>query len=480
MLELLNQCLSRPSFEPKLMFKIRKDTVERKVNGTLIDTNKQNLTGILGVRGSGKSLLGEAIFERYHDKGYTCLDLWSAPNMEGGFWIFAKDGHKKRIPITILAPESFIIPEAKVDKFNGKFVHTRESLVKFVKLPTPTKKTDSEANNKILEILIETIKECRDKRRILVFNQYMFPNESEMFRILEILMRNLITISNNYFYALKPEDVGKKKKEEMTPREKNFHKMCFLMRESAELAPARLKGDKSGESTLIKKALLKFVRLARHSNIDGILDYQNSSDLDSPIRNQIDLWLIKRWTKELGGGYFEYVFRAVKEKRDRIFNEMGYNDEAFQWADSVCPPIEKLTHYWFYAVKSGDTPRLKKVPELHIRHKEPEDKWWKMTEIPIKSDQQMLSQSTQNPKKASTNDEKLVYLTVKELKSQKGNKKLNWKQIREIMAEKQKNGGITYHLDFKTMTDSTISKIYSRMRIKYESNLGKVGHASQA
>lgn len=462
------------------MFQLRKNTVERELGGKIIDTNKQNLIGILGVRGSGKSIFGEAILERYYEKGYTCLDLWAAPNLENGFWIFAKDGHKKRIPVTILAPKSFIMPEGQIDRFNEKFVHTREPLVKFVKLPTPTKKGDSEANNRILEVLIDTIKECRDKKRILVFNQFMFPNESEMFLILEILMRNLITISNNYFYAKKPEDVGEVKKEDMHPRDRNYHKMAFLIRESAELAPARLKADKSGESTRIKKALLKFVRLARHSNIDGILDYQNASDLDSPIRNQIDVWMIKRWTKELGGGYFEYIFKAIKEKRDKIFNDIGYNDEAFGFADSICPPIEKLTYYWFYVVKSGDKPKLKKTLELHIRHKEPEDKWWTMTGIPIKFDQEMFSKSTQNPKKASTNDEKLVYLTLKELKSQKGNKKLNWKQTCEIMTEKQKNEEITYHLDFKTMTDSTISKIYSRMRIKYESDLSKVGHASQA
>ncbi len=111
---------------------------------------------------------------------------------------------------------------------------------------------------------------------LLVFNPFMFPNEIEMFRILEILMRNLITISNNFFNALTPEDVGVTTKERMSVRDRTYHKMVFFIREFGEVAPARLKGDKSGESTLIKKALLKFVRLARHANIDGIIDYQNS------------------------------------------------------------------------------------------------------------------------------------------------------------------------------------------------------------
>jgi len=461
------------------MIKIRKDTVDWTQDSTTIDLSKQNLIGILGVRGSGKSYLGEAILERYYARGFTCLDLWSAPNLENAFWIFAKKGHKKRIPITILAPETFIVPEARVDRFNGDYI-TKEELVKFVKLPSPTKKSDSEQNKKILEILTETIVECREHRRILVFNPFMFPNETEMFRILEILMRNLITISNNHFNALNPEDVGKKTKEEMTTREKYFHRMCFLIREFGEVAPARLKGDKSGESTLVKKALLKFVRLARHANIDGIVDYQNASDAISEIRNQIDIWLIKTWTPDLGGEKFAHVFKKIQQKRDRIFNEVGYNDRAFQIANSYFPPIEKLSQYWYYLVKPGNTPRLRKVPELGIRHKEPDDKWWKMTGIPIEFEQEMFSKITQNPKKVSTNDEKLVYLTLKELRSQEGKKKLNWKQTCEIMSEKQENGEVMHHLDFKTMTDSTISKIYSRMRIKYELDLGKVGHASQA
>jgi len=452
------------------LFVLRKNTVERETGGKIINTDKQNLIGILGIRGSGKSVLGEALLERYYEKGYTCLDLWSAPNMENAFWIFAKEGHKKRIPVTILAPESFIMPEAQVDRFNGKFIHTRESLVKFVKLPTPTKKADSEVNERILEILINTIIECRKKRRILVFNQFMFPNETEMFIVLEILMRNLITISNNYFKAIKPEEVGVKTKNDMHDKDKNHHKMCFLVRESAELAPAMLKGDKSGESTRIKKALLKFVRLARHSNIDGILDYQNASDLSAPIRNQIDIWFVKRWTKELGGEYFDYVFKAVNEKRDRIFNEMGFNDEAFLFADSSCPPIEKLTYYWFYVVKSGDSPRLKKVPELHVRHKEPDDKWWDITEIPIQFNQQIAKSYTTSNVKTSRNDEKIVYFTIKEIKSQKGKNRLDWNKICEKMSEMQKNGEVNHYIDFSTVKTNTMIKWFSRMKKEYETN----------
>ena len=451
------------------MLRIRKDTVETGKYQTSIDLLAQNLIGILGIRGAGKSYLGEALLEKYYEAGFTCLDLWSAPNLENAFWILAKEGHKKRIPITILAPESFILPETRVDTFNGNYL-TKEPLIKFVKLPSPTKKTDSESNERILEILINTIVECRDHKRILVFNPFMFPNEIEMFRILEILMRNLITISNNYFDALEPEDVGKTTEDDMTIQELTYHKMCFLIREFGEVAPARLKGDKSGESTLIKKALLKFVRLARHANIDGIIDYQNASDVDSSIRNQINIWLIKTWTPELAGENFEYIFKKIQIKRDMIFNDRGYTNNAFLFANSYFPPIERLTHFWYYFVKRGQQPILRKVPELRVKHKEPKEKWWKLTKIPIEFDQEMLAKTGgKQPLKTSKSNEKLVYLLLKEMKTQKGRKKLDWKQICEVMSIKQKNGEITYHLDFSTIKAGTISSNYYRMGKHYES-----------
>ncbi len=441
--------------------RLRKDTVDRTRNDSLIDVFKQNLIGILGIRGAGKSYLGEAILERYFDAGYTCLDLWSAPNLENGFWIFAKEGHKKRIPITILAPESFIDPVHKVDRFNEKFI-TKQVLVKFVKLPTPTKKTDSEQNERILEIITDVIIECRDKRRILVFNPFMFPNETEMFRILEILMRNLISISQNHFDAIEPKDVGKEKVEEMTLHQITFHKMVFLIREFGEVAPARLKGDKSGESTLIKKALLKFVRLARHANIDGIIDYQNSSDADSAIRNQISTWLIRKWTEQLAGDNFQPIFNVINAKRKRIFEKMGYTDLAFKFADSVYPSIEKLSHFWYYVHKEGDPPRLKKVPELHIMHKEPSDKWTKLTGIPIQYDKELLKKalvSGSTSKISKIENDNLCEIMNTMITTHKG-KKLKWKEVIERMSTKQEGGVFQSVIEFKTAKPDTIRKMF--------------------
>ena len=103
-----------------MMQKIRKDTEESENRGVLIDQKSQIFIGILGRRGQGKSFLGEAIFETHWNNGFTCLDLWGAPNLESGFWCIAKEGHKKRYPITILAPESLIMPTDQIEQFNSK------------------------------------------------------------------------------------------------------------------------------------------------------------------------------------------------------------------------------------------------------------------------------------------------------------------------------------------------------------------------
>ncbi len=132
--------------------------------------------------------------------------------------------------------------------------------------------------------------------------------------------------------------------------------------------------------------------------------------------------------------------------------------------------FEKLTYYWYYICKSGDDPKLRKVPTLHIKHKEPDEKWWKKTGIPIEYDQEMITKtSVTSSSKESKSNEKLLYLTMKEMRLQKGKKKMAWEKIVQEMNEKQQKGEITYHLSFKTMKHNTLASIFSRMKKKLDS-----------
>jgi len=451
-----------------MMQKIRKDTEESENNHKLIDTKNQTFIGILARRGSGKSFLAEALIEKYYEKGFTILELWSAPNLESGFWIIQRPEHKKCYPITIVAPESLIIPNEQIEQFNSKH-HTKVPLVKIVKLPTPTAKAYSEQNTKFVEILTDVITECRDKKRIMVFNAMVFPNEIVMFRSLELIMRSLDGISNNHFHKLNPSDCNPPKRtfDEMSDREKNYHKMVFRISEFAELAPNREKGDKSGLSTLVKKSLLKFFRLARHSSISGIIDYQSSSDTLTSLRAQIDLWLIKKWTPRLAGEDFKYLFDIVANQRKKLLEKYNYSGKAKTKVKSNYPLIEKLGKKWFYAVGDNDYMKLWKVPDLKIQHKEPEMRWEKITGIELKHDEAILKATGSPNEKLSQNDERLLFFIMKTIRDANGGHKPSLDVQLKYLSKKQEQGEVSYKSRFVDMPPNTLSQLFRRLSKKY-------------
>ena len=448
------------------VIKIRKDTVDSK-HGTLIDLNKQQFTGILGARGAGKSYLGDSLLEIYHRNGFTCLDLFSAPFYENYFWCLPKVGlnadgqpFTKRIPITIIAPESMITDQEGIDRFNSQ-VNTRYPLVRLVKIPVATVKPYSEQNDKILEILTSEILRCRTERRIMTFNTSAFPVEKVMFLTLEIIFRGILKVANEHFDQLTPEDLGRP----LTKMEKSYHKMAFQLREIGQLFPSLMKGDQSGYSKNTKKGFLEFVRLARHGSISGVFDYQNTGDAISSIRNQIDVWCIKKWNKQLAGDQFDWIFPVIKAKREKIAEHFRFNKLGWQYADSSYPIIESLNKTWFYGLIDGYNPKLFPVPALGIRHKEPVDKWQKITGIKLIHDQSLIEQSTsQGRTKVSKKDEKELFDRLTKEKSIKG---MTWGDVASKLSIEQKNGTLLCSIDLTTISEQSLSSKYSRMKKKY-------------
>ena len=448
------------------VIKIRKDTVDSK-HGTLIDLNKQQFTGILGARGAGKSYLGDSLLEIYHRNGFTCLDLFSAPFYENYFWCLPKVGlnadgqpFTKRIPITIIAPESMITDQEGIDRFNSQ-VNTRYPLVRLVKIPVATVKPYSEQNEKILEILTSEILRCRTERRIMTFNTSAFPVEKVMFLTLEIIFRGILKVANEHFDQLTPEDLGRP----LTKMEKSYHKMAFQLREIGQLFPSLMKGDQSGYSKNTKKGFLEFVRLARHGSISGVFDYQNTGDAISSIRNQIDVWCIKKWNKQLAGDQFDWIFPVIKAKREKIAEHFRFNKLGWQYADSSYPIIESLNKTWFYGLIDGYNPKLFPVPALGIRHKEPVDKWQKITGIKLIHDQSLIEQSTsQGRTKVSKKDEKELFDRLTKEKSIKG---MTWGDVASKLSIEQKNGTLLCSIDLTTISEQSLSSKYSRMKKKY-------------
>ena len=443
------------------LYKIRKNTVDPSKINRFLDMNRQQFMGILGVRGEGKSVLIEGLAYQYWKAGYTILDLWGAPNYENYFWCISADGHKTKIPITILAPESLIDPKEQVNNFNATQL-TDYPLVRIVRLPNPTAKEHTEQNEQIFNTVRDEIIRCNKERRVLAFNAKAFPDENSMFRILEIIFRGVDKIAYDNFKALEPEDVGVKTRQEMTVRQKNQHKFLFVVREFGELAPARMKGDKSGQSTIIKKAQLKLFRLARHASVSGFIDYQNASDVDSAIRHQIDVWAIKGWTRDLAGEQFQWVFDKIEARRTKILEHYRYSQDGRTLADSVYPPVELLDFRWYYGFNAYKIPKLYPVPLSPTKHKEPTDKWEFITKIPLNHDFSLIKKANASSNKASRADERDLFNIMTELK-----KKYKWSEVREKISIMQENGEVNSNLQFNAISDNQVSSKYSKLQKKY-------------
>ncbi len=464
---------------------LRQDTVS-KDNYAYIDPNNQQCIFTLGRRGTGKSFNDEAITTAFYERGLTVLDLWASDNFENAFWVIDKeDLKKKRFPITILAPESLIIKQEQLDRFN-EFIYTEDEFykkhpdkiyncvypqlkpayergkewVKIVKLPAPTAKPDSEQNKMIVKIIENTILDCRQNRRFMVFNPRAFPNEMHMYRTLEVIFRSLGDIADRHFLKLNPQDVGKTSRDQMTPQEKSWHKMVVLIREMGELAPAKLKGDRTGESLKTKKALLQLIRKVRHYRIWVVSDWQKASDVEDSIRQQADIWILKKYTRRLGGDEWKWVFEHIRFKRQNVFDKRGFNITARKLADSNYPNLDEITEKYMYVVFGNDRIHLRKVRELKHHHKEPADHFEKITGIEFNHDMSKLQNETiQDSKATSMTDEKALHNAIYVMK--KGKKK-KWSEILQQLTIMQQSGEISWPKPFSELKENSISKWFNR------------------
>jgi len=482
------------------------ELIDDDKNKAIIDLNRQQLIGILGRRGQGKSYLTEALTAIFKKSSITVLDLWSSDNWENAFvWCIPKledseiedfikhpNNYNKRTrqPITILCSNTLRYDQSKLDRFNGKLFIEKEfykyysgqdkifncvypqtkpdsiqgtEWIKFVSLPNPTAKYESEINIQIGKIIEKTILDCRENGRILVFNQRAFSNETLMFRTLEIIIRNLGQISLKHFRRLSPQQVGKTTRKEMTAKEKAHDKMVFCVREFAELCPAKLKSDASGESVRVKKALLSFVRKCRHYSISGICDWQSSSDAESSIRNQFDCWLIKKWTTRLAGEQFEFAFKKIDAMRSAIISKYRNGKQGFKVANTMYPPLDALGQKFMYCVLGNDNLKLRKVPEVKTRHKEPYDSFERFVGIEFWHEKSLVAiQNAVHDGGTAKSDEKALYNAIYALRNKKTGKATKWEDCIPKLAEMQEKNELHWSKVIKEMKPATLQKWFIR------------------
>lgn len=526
---------------------IRLDTEVTKKRTEAVDHKRQNMIGILGIKGEGKSNLLEAEATVEFDLGYLGVDL-HAPllgNMENAFWCIPKlgmktiitdKGKKKQVfdkqlshieieqfqqdPVkfmkerkcykeTLFASESIRYDQNKLDRFNDR-LYTQDDwyaespsriiketwgcvsiynkvamhfdmfnpplkpkekwgkeMVRVVKLPFVNTKDGSEPNKKAKEIIFREFLSARKERRMIVMNRAMFANEKQYFWTMELIIRSLREFYDLYCPVQYPHQHGYT--EDNFPNHlKNHHRIFILTRELGELAPAKLKIDRSGESTTVKRSLLELGRTCRHTQIDWFADWQRYNDVDPQVRGQFDDLFFKKYNEELAGEK-EKFFTRLDEERQANVDRHGYK-KGNLLNKSYYPDAHRLAKKYFYGFYDSHDPQLFEVPNTHHQHKEPEMKFHEMTGIYFDHDEEKIPLSAKGSatKQVDSSDQKTFYTTYMMLRQpNKSGKKIKRDDVKTKLVELQKQGKLPYPPNVDTKSNdwlqSTAKKIGEKM-----------------
>ena len=215
-------------------------------------------------------------------------------------------------------------------------------------LPAPT--TTGSNKQLIEEIFMKAVVEARRERRIVCMNPMFYPNEYHKYRTMEIIIRCLGRMMYTHFRPLTEEEVGKPRNK-WNRFQRNHHRVGVVMREFGEVTAAVLKGE--NQSTMAKKALLDYIRQTRHYNISLIGDYQRPDDVFSGIRDQADIFIIKRSPRKLLGDAWKWMFDDIEKRRDKIIFKYGLQ-RGTEIADNVVPKIQELGNNYAYVIYIND------------------------------------------------------------------------------------------------------------------------------
>lgn len=411
-------------------------TIHFQQKKSLIDPWKAQTILMQAMKGAGKSNFLEYAGEQLHNFGWTGLDLWGAPNGENWFYainkdcrdeylrLVAQDPIKKGIlhcnchkthPIMILCPDTKKFDQYTVDMYNDVIIKSREWWINYCTrnniFPIEWKKemtgkkievshtplitikyvpepTHNGSNHEMFrKLMVESILKCRDESRFLTFNPMLWENEFAKYKAVEIIVKLLEYVKNTYFLP-KPDEILDPIKNKFDTHKRptfqdlkmyNWDKMFVLAREFGELTASNLRAEAS--STITKRAFLGFIRRSRHAQITLLGDYQNPDDVFPSIRDQADIFLIKRAPKRLFGQGWEWFFKDIDFKRDGILQKHGHTKYGYDLANKMYPRIDQLANNYLYAVYPDDSYVLWKTPSPDFHHKKAEEHFRVITGI---------------------------------------------------------------------------------------------------
>ena len=329
------------------------------------------------------------------------------------------------------------------------------------------KETIKQSNNKkIKQIFMDEMKRARDERRIVVFNPGMFPNEFLRFMSLNIMVRSIRDTKNEVFIPATEVEIGRPRSE-WTDWELNKDRMFMAMRELGELLNMEMKSDDSGQSSLVKKAILNYIRKARQYDVGFLGDAQRIEEIFKGVRVHGDVFWIKYGPRWLFGEAWEWLFDYIYDKRQKILESTGWN---YDIANEKWPRIEDLGPNWAYAVrKEANRPELVETPMPDHHHWRPSDNFSKMTGIHWKFLEQgskEIDPNTNQPIEVNDNTLEMMELIMNPTKDVIA----RWKKEYSIKVKGKPSWDIAFDLyqryvDAKLITTSKVRNSKDALRI---------------
>ncbi|MFQ5822340.1 MAG: hypothetical protein ACE5I5_20390 [Candidatus Heimdallarchaeota archaeon] len=310
----------------------------------------------VGIKGSGKSALGENIAATHYRHRYIICDLLDGNDFEAAFW--GIPGSKGGCYPTLLVHP----PWYEVTLKNGMFSHIKPI-------------SSEEGLKKILKI-------AKQERRIVTMACKLWRRGT---------VGNLL---KEWLFDLP----------DITSRVKS--RIFVLMREVGSYAFSQLKIFPELEDEF-RRALVYLFRESRHHEISFFFDAHRLVDLHRSIRVLCDRSHIKLSSREMIPNEKQWVFQEIKSWREKFARK------AWKTRETLYPRIQKLWAREFYGV--GPFEELRPVYKFQMapfRHKRPSDVFEDITGFHFKYDATKEEEFVRQNEMKKAPKKELIYIAM--------------------------------------------------------------------
>jgi len=223
-------------------------------------------------------------------------------------------------------------------------------------------------------------------------------------------------------------------------------------------------------ANLTKRSILSIIYTSRHSRISILADVQKVESVFKEIRAMTNSIIIKRSTSSLLGEELKDIKKRIEANQERMFAKFGRSDEAKQFVYSKYPPLEKLNKNYAYVLYDDDWIEKWQIPNTMHHKKQEDDSFFKLTGFSYTVDEEMIKSVNQKKSAkvdAINDDEKELFEYIDKLRNPNKGKSENWKTIKEMLIDQQKNGKFKKQDSFKNKDHNSIGKWFKRNITKF-------------